>query len=137
MNDFSNTAAIAEKKLEKLYLILSAIALASAVILCTILFICLGFSSYSIMQSIGTILFIMFVTSAVLYFKKKSIYLHTIQALNLLSEPSEQHPDSDVITHKNITDTQQSSVTQFTQFLTEHITEYELTQNLFKTFTKK
>ena len=137
MIDFSQTAAIAEKKLEKLYLILSAIALSSSVILCSILLIYLGVSSYSIMQSIGTILLIMFLTSAILYFKKKSIYLQTIQDLNQWSETTDNSPVGNEINDMDITRTKHLSVTQFTQFLSEHITEFELTQNLFKTFTKK
>ena len=126
MSDFATTAATAEKKLEKLYLILSLSALFLAIIICTILLIHFGFSSFSIMMSIGSILMIMFITSAILFFTKKSIYCKIQQTLHT-------NPTSP----QDSTESPNDNLSQFARFLNEHALEFELTHNLFNTYTKK
>ena len=129
MSDYMQTASTTEKKLEKLYLTLTGIALSTAIIFCTIIFVNLGFSSFTIMQAIGSILFIMFITSVILYLKKKSIYQNVLQTLSQTSDSdnSSKINDSSDDNHKTL----------FFQFLNEHLTDFELTQNLFHSFDKK
>ena len=155
MNDFSQIATETEKLLEKIYISVSAVALLSAAIFCTIIFIGVGFSSFSIMQAIGSILFVLLLSSVYLYFKKKYIYHQIKDRLSELETTPDETDKTDSSQQDNTNplpqnnqnssdDTSNNSADsdstttpvhdQFMDYLNHHLTDYELTQNLFKAF---
>ena len=145
MNEFSKIASDTEKLLEKLYLSVSILALISIISFCTIIFIFIGFSSFSVMQSIGSILFVLLIASVYLFFRKKYIYYQLSNKLSECNIISSQENDSTDIANTGSSqdhseDSSDNTKTsrvhdQFMDYLNHHLTNYELTQTLFKAFS--
>lgn len=110
---FEQAAQHAEYKLTRLYLVLTILSLIAAIGICSVIFIRAGFSSFTLMHTIGSILIILVVGSGILHVKKKRIYNEILKEIDCPSEKSD--------------------ITPFREFLNKRPMDYEFTLYLIKT----
>ena len=135
--DYPNLSSQTEHALEKLYVTVSAVSLASAIGFALIIILNIGFTSFSVLQSIGMVLLIMVIASAILSYKKKQIFHELLKKLEDIQQDANKNTENQQIQDESQISEQsenhqqpENTLAHYSEWLSQRMTDFELTHQL-------